>query len=133
MPLIVTSNIFLLFPIFVSFFKEEWVFFGIAIGMFVSSVGFHYGYEFYKRSSMTQSFRMLDWLLAMLGTLYVFYFIINSPEDINLKIFLSSLFMMTIVFFWYSYVLQNFKGYRRLHPWFHMFAQITLGLIVLFL
>jgi multisubunit Na+/H+ antiporter MnhE subunit len=130
---IVTSNVFLLFPLFVAFFKKEWVYFGITLGIFVASIGFHYGYEFHRKNPLTQKFRILDWLLAMLGTLYVFYFITQSDARMSMKVLFAALFMITLTFFWYSYILKNYEGYKKLHPWFHVFSPIVLGFIVLFL
>lgn len=128
---IVTSNVFLLFPILVSFYKEEWIYFIVATTICFASIGFHYGFEFYnKKSPITQSFRILDWLLAIVGTMYVFFYISESTAHIDLKILFAGLFMLTIGFFWYAFILSD---YEKLHPWFHIFSPLVLGFIVLFL
>jgi len=132
-PFIVTSNVFLLFPIIAAYYRHQWIYFSIAVAMFVASAGFHYELNLDKKNPMTKKFQILDWLFAGLGTMYVFYFINQSPADFSLKALFAILFMLTLGFFWYSFILKDYKDYTRLHPWFHVLVQTLLGFIVLFL
>ncbi len=143
LPFIITSNVFLFFPIVASLYAQEWIYSIFSFFLLIASVGFHYTHYYNQKSfSLTRflfggkkyknekTFRLLDWSLAAIGALYVFYFIYVSPAVYILKLTSALLFFASFVFFLLNYKVGNYKKY---HPWFHVFTQTLLGFIVLFL
>jgi len=49
-PFIVTSNIFLFFPMAAAIYAKEWFYFIFAVLMFIASAGFHYTFYYNKKS-----------------------------------------------------------------------------------
>ncbi|MBP9714896.1 MAG: hypothetical protein KBD52_00170 [Candidatus Pacebacteria bacterium] len=126
MPFIISSNIFLLVPFFVSLLKGEWLYFAFAVGLLISSIGYHY-IKLYKPSSVFfKFFKTLDWVVAVSAYAYMFYFIFTKVENI-FQLPLILLLLVTIVFFWYGY---KFSNYHKFHPWFHVVAFTASGLVV---
>lgn len=143
LPFIVTSNLFLVFPMVAAFYVQEWIYLFFTVCIFVASIGFHY--TFYhnkndfslssflfkkKKYKSMKAFRVADWAFAIIGSLYVFNYIYMSPANDNLKGLFAFLFMATLLFFFYTFKIGNYNKY---HPWFHVFSQTVLGFIVLVL
>lgn len=130
LPFIVWSNVFLLFPILISYSRKEWIYFVMSFGIFVASIIFHIGHEYHEDKHLwARVAKYTDWFFAIAGSAYVFYYIFKSPIQEN-KIILAILFLGILLFFLYGYLLGN---YNKLHPWFHVFGQILLGFIILLL
>ncbi len=125
---IITSNIFLLFPLVGSFFMKEWIYFAFVIGLCISSPLYHYLREYHSsKDYLFQTARKLDWIIAGSAYFMMFYYIftkVNPTYQIPLFIALA----LTLVLFWYGYKIGN---YQKSHPWFHIIAPIVSGLIVI--
>lgn len=126
MPKVLPSNIFLLVPTLISAWKGEWLYFVFCAGLCVASPMYHYLSLYNRNSKMFPFFRALDWVVgigAYGGMYYYIFYKVPAMYQIPLAILLA----MTIVFFIYGW---RFGNYQKLHPWFHVFAFLTSGLII---
>lgn len=125
MDFIVTSNIFLFIPVLIAAKKGEWLYFILALALCVSSPIFHYLYSHNTKSVLFGPIRKTDWIIAITSYIYMFYFIFAKIRQYQLL--LTFLLVATALFFFYGY---KFGNYKKLHPWFHIFAPIISGIII---
>ncbi len=126
MPFIISSNIFLLIPVVIAFWKGEWIYFSLALSLVFFSPLYHYLRIYRSESRFHQLVRELDWLVALLSYLYMFYIVsAKVPEHVESMLYILLIF--TILFFIYGYKLAD---YRKYHPWFHIVAPIVSGIII---
>lgn len=128
MKFITISNIFFIVPVVASFYMKEWMYFAIAVSAGIISFLYHYIDEYHHSNlSLYSSMRVLDWLIAFCGYMYMIYFIIEKVK-ISMQMPLFIALVATNLFFWYGFI---YKGYKRLHPWFHVITPIVSAVVVL--
>jgi hypothetical protein len=131
MNFMILSNIMMLFPIIVSAYQGRFFFCVYAIITGLASVFYHYLKIYKPLSALLPFARFLDWSLVITGSAYLLYFIYKSHHNYHhLKIWLLLLFVFSLLFFWYGYMLGD---YEKFHPFFHIIGQGVIGLIVLLL
>ena len=125
---IITSNIFLLFPVIAAFWAREWLYFSIAFGLIIFSTIYHYLSELNpSKTLLLKISKNLDWILASCGYIYMFYYVFTRVNPL-FKIPLFIALALTLVFFYYGY---KFGNYKKLHPWFHFITFTISGIIVI--
>ena len=125
---IITSNIFLLFPVIAAFYAKEWFYFSIALCVSIFSPIYHYLKESNsKYLTLLSLVKDFDWLFAIAAYIYMYYFIFTNTQ-VGLRVWLAIALSLTLIFFWYGF---RFGDYKKTHPWFHIVTALVSGLIVL--
>lgn len=124
---IVSSNISLLIAVFAAAYMREWIYFSIALSAAIASPIYHYTAEYYPQNTRLHAItRTIDWFVAICAYTYMFYYIYTKVIP-SLQIPLALCLSATLVFFWYGYIV---KGYKKLHPIFHILTSIVSAVIV---
>ncbi len=126
MPIILSSNIFLLVPTLISVWKGEWVYFAFCAGLCVASPVYHYLSLYNRKSKIFPFFRAFDWVVGI-GSYGGMYYYIFYKVPVVYQISLATMLTLTIVFFIYGF---KFGDYDKSHPWFHIIAFLVSGLII---
>jgi hypothetical protein len=122
------SNIFLFIPVIASAMVHEWIYFVFALGLSIFSPIYHYLTEYNSsKIALRNITKKLDWIFALGAHLYMYYFIFTKVQS-SLQVTLAVLLSLSVIFFLYGF---KFGDYKKSHPWFHVFASIVSGLIVL--
>jgi len=125
---IIASNLFLFFPVVAAFWMREWIYFALALAVSISSPLYHYIVEYYPRKKRLHDFvKKLDWSVAICAYAYMFYYIFTKVQ-FALRMPLALALSATIIFFWYGF---KVRGYKKLHPWFHVSVFLVSSVIVI--
>lgn len=126
--MMVLSNIFLVLPVATSIIFEQWMYLFFAGGLLIFSPLFHWYRIVDQESAYYGIFRKLDWLFAAGGSFYMYYYVSeNLSGEIAWLLYL--LISSVIAFFWYGWLIGN---YKKLHPWFHVIgAMLSTSLLLL--
>lgn len=124
--MMVLSNIFLILPVAYAVVLNEWIFLLVSSGLLIVSPIFHLFKDLKEDVWYFTFFRVLDWLLASTAFIYMYFYVAENVPDFKYVFYIFA--GLLIYFFWYGYKVGN---YRRLHPWFHVFAGVLAALVLL--
>ena len=107
---------------------EEWIYFAFSVGLIFASPSYHYLKEFHPSFKIILNlFKDSDWIIALGAYCYMFYYIFTKVT-LSLQIPFTIALVISLLFFWYGF---KYGDYKKLHPWFHIFAFTISGLIVI--